>query len=592
LVIVFVAGTAVEMTWWTVDLSIAFGTIAVIALFFSCLALILGQLHYWSEYKLGVSLIAVLLAMALVFSGVDRNDNHYVRTLEPSKDRKPREQSPRAIMPGSPANGEFEKWYAGRADRAQYGSRPYPVYIVAAEGGGIFAGNHVASFLAHVQELCPAFPQHLFAISGVSGGSVGAAVYAAYADKTAKNEADPKCSFELRTRDPKELNPDAVDRTLGSDLLSPLGAAFFFPDLLQRFLPFPIPAFDRARALEFALEAAWRKQPGAVNPGSDKCDHLLCKSFLEHWKPEGATPALLINTTEVGSGRRRVIAPFRFEGGADMRFFPLWKDAFDFRTAHEKGELAKQPAQYELAQPPDELDIPLSTAAMLSARFPFFTPAASYDDYTLKLEGDKLVVAKQKKRLVDGGYFENSGTRTALDLINDIKRSNLFIDKTVEIKLIVLTSSVFSEQTAFGLGEIASPIIALESTRGARTPITIASARLELNAGDVTLEVTPGRKLSARMLQTVNLRGIGYKLPLGWRLSELTQTLIKLQNGNRGNCDLQDKVDYLEQETTIWKSKGTTARYTTPQYEADCVLEVISFGLDPARRPPEAKKAP
>jgi hypothetical protein len=67
---------------------------------------------------------------------------------------------------------------------------------------------------------------------------------------------------------------------------------------LQRFRPFSVAAFDRARALEFALEAAWRKQPGAVSPGSDKCDHLLCKSFLEHWKPEGATPALLINTTE------------------------------------------------------------------------------------------------------------------------------------------------------------------------------------------------------------------------------------------------------------------------------------------------------
>jgi hypothetical protein len=52
LVILFVAGTAVEMTWWTVELSIIFGTIAVITLFFGCLALVLGQLHYWSEYKL------------------------------------------------------------------------------------------------------------------------------------------------------------------------------------------------------------------------------------------------------------------------------------------------------------------------------------------------------------------------------------------------------------------------------------------------------------------------------------------------------------------------------------------------------------
>ncbi|WP_340671948.1 hypothetical protein [Bradyrhizobium ottawaense] len=55
----------------------------------------------------------------------------------------------------------------------------YPVFIVAAQGGGIYAANNAARFLARMQDLCPAFRQHLFAISGVSGGSVGSAIFAA-----------------------------------------------------------------------------------------------------------------------------------------------------------------------------------------------------------------------------------------------------------------------------------------------------------------------------------------------------------------------------------------------------------------------------
>jgi hypothetical protein len=214
---------------------------------------------------------------------------------------------------------------------------------------------------------------------------------------------------------------------------------------------------------------------------------------------------------------------------------------------------------------------------MLSARFSFATPAGWYNDYTRKLEGDKQVVVSQKKRLVDGGYFENSGTRTALDLINDINMSELVTHEKVEIKLIVLTSTLFSEQTTFGFGEIASPLLALNSTREARTPITIASARLELR------ENAPERTFRAHMLQTVTLRKIGYALPLGWRLTKLTQHLIKLQNGNVEGCKGSRK--YLEQETDFFSKSGA-------QYEADCVLKIIQNELDPAMQSSQANQAP
>src|SRR5207249_7499049 len=65
-----------------------------------------------------------------------------------------------------------------RPDRDKY-SGAYPVYVVAAQGGGIYAAYHTAIFLARMQDICPSFRHHLFAISGVSGGSIGAATFVA-----------------------------------------------------------------------------------------------------------------------------------------------------------------------------------------------------------------------------------------------------------------------------------------------------------------------------------------------------------------------------------------------------------------------------
>ena len=58
----------------------------------------------------------------------------------------------------------------------------YPVYIIAAEGGGIYAAHHAAVWLSRMQDICPSFAQHIFAISGISGGSVGGSVFAGLID--------------------------------------------------------------------------------------------------------------------------------------------------------------------------------------------------------------------------------------------------------------------------------------------------------------------------------------------------------------------------------------------------------------------------
>src|SRR5947207_1547721 len=97
---------------------------------------------------------------------------------------------------------------------------------------------------------CPNFSHHLFAISGVSGGSVGAAAFAA-AMKDAEQRGgvkipDKGCA-DRRGEDDPAINAVQV---LDDDFWSPLQAMWLFPDLLQQFLPVQVGIFDRARALE------------------------------------------------------------------------------------------------------------------------------------------------------------------------------------------------------------------------------------------------------------------------------------------------------------------------------------------------------
>ena len=46
------------------------------------------------------------------------------------------------------------------------------------------------------------------------------------------------------------------------------------------------------------------------------------QAFMDFWRPEGDAPALVMNTTDVASGRRRVISPFLFRGD-DVLFLPV-----------------------------------------------------------------------------------------------------------------------------------------------------------------------------------------------------------------------------------------------------------------------------
>ncbi|MGY4167533.1 hypothetical protein [Bradyrhizobium sp. USDA 4529] len=477
-----------------------------IALFLACFWLAwLGSISRTRR----IPIIICIVVAAILFSAFDLNDDHRIRSLD-------------AKVTSTRANvrAEFKTWLKSRTDLPAYSGKKYPIYLIAAQGGGIYAAYHAASFLASVQDDCPKFANHIFAISGVSGGSVGSSVFASLIHQ-ANAASVTNLIGNLPCRKGNEtasIFQDATTALLSADYLTPLLGSFLFADAFQQTLFLPVGPFDRARSLELGLEQSWRKVIGSkqfadLRGGQQDFSLPLSSSFTSLWQPgRSPAPALVLNTTEVTTGCRRIVSPFEFDG-IEVSFLPIWSDT----------ELARQ-------FPASVPNIPVSTAAFLSSRFPWVAPAGFFED--LPQNAKKPV----KVRVVDGGYFENSGLATALDLLSSLEAA---VDgdpelkplrQQIEFNIITLNSKRFDLGSFAGFGEWLAPISTMMSTRSARAPLETSRAELL-----VERSMNSSAGVAKRMFR-FDLDGLGYPLPLGWRLSAVTRLLISSQLGTRSRC--------------------------------------------------------
>jgi hypothetical protein len=480
-----------------------FGTVAVITLFLLGLAYLLTVSSHLFRCS-GIPVTALVIIAAFCFSLLGLNDNHRVEyRLQDA--------------PPPDLKESFAEWLESRADRQRFreAGKPYPVYIAAAEGGGLYASYHIASYLARLQDTCPNFAQHIFGISSVSGGSLGASVFASLASQFATNDAPRGCT----TADPHAQFQSFTRDFFGTDFLSSTIAATLFPDMIQRALPMPITAFDRARTLEGTFASAWRKAaathgaaPNTINPFEQSLSRL--------WAPSGATPALFLNTTGIETGSRVTLSSIGFDASPTSMHI----------------------SRAMCLRRPRGIDLKLATAASLSARFPWVSPAGWLErtpewskecrrDVDTPFRGDRLYLA-------DGGYFENSGLETALEL-----RARLRAQVAdVEIKIIVFFVkddfanrwwSVDGDLSHTGRGELFTPLTTLLNTRYARARAVHSregytetlSERTDLYGVDGEEFQTP------HDLHHVILDGTKTFLPLGWRLSRQTMRNIESSNG-------------------------------------------------------------
>jgi len=415
------------------------------------------------------TLLLALIVWAAAISSL--NDNHRVREA----------QGAPAVPRGLEVREHFDQWIAS-PERERDPKRRYPVVIVAAEGGGIRAAYWTATLLAAIQEKQPRFARHVYAISGVSGGSLGAVVFDALLAQS-PGAAGGLC--EVRGTAEKSIERCAA-QVLGQDFLSPALAGLLFPDLVQRFLPFPVERFDRARSLEASWEDAWRK-----GMGNDR----LAEPFDALWKGERAhrIPSLLLNGTWVETGKRMIASNL----AVDASIFNDTADVFAFI----------------------DYPVPASTAAHLSARFTYVSPAGS-----LRKRSEKEIAA----HVVDGAYFENSGTATALDLLSALYSPGERLK--LDFVVVYVNNDPGEEETSTGepqrpaasrwLTELMSPIDALFNTRVARGTYSQSLTKefVEANSRD-----------SRRRYFHFGLKQEKFAPPLGWFLSAKSRRSIDQQ---------------------------------------------------------------
>jgi hypothetical protein len=305
--------------------------------------------------------IVTTLIVIFLLAGL-HNDNHTVRHLSDSAASRP---------------SLAQAYAAWRSQAPRLHNRPVLI-LVATAGGGIRAAYWTANLLGTLEAQYPGFPHALFAVSGVSGGSLGAADYVADLRErqtgcltvAAEEPQDPDCT--------QAGTPARLANALQRDFLGPVLAGGLFGDLMQQFIP--LPAFpDRARALELSWERGWElSRPQAHTQG-------LSSPFASLWSADSLSknwlPLLFFNGTRQENGQRIITASVPVTRAA---FF----DASDYFEMDNKQ------------------DVPLSTAVHNSARFSYVSPAGTIPDG-----------GGERRRILDGGYFENFGATTAQELL-------------------------------------------------------------------------------------------------------------------------------------------------------------------------------
>ena len=409
----------------------------------------------------------IFFACAAVFSLW--NDNHDVRLMAGTRIER------------TPLVDAFRSWYqpiaGNQSPRGVSGITP--VFVVAAEGGGIRAAYWTASVLSALDRDHDTFARHLFAVSTVSGSSFGAAAYAG-----------------LQLDEPARARRlDKARSIFSGGFLAADVAALVTGDFAQWFVPFPIKGFDRSWAIERSFAAGYLRETN--HPRMDE-------GFLALRSGEPArVPLLFFNGTSVDTGRRIVTSPV------------LWAPLDPTTSGIDLADL------HRLLK----ADLTVATAAHNTARFPYVSPAGRIRDASGADHG----------HVVDGGYFENSGADTARDVIGVLRAA--FPDPAIRFVVLVLRNTPDRErlppenEAAWRglqeLGEVFAPLRAVLRTREARAEFALRRLGLAVGGENVIeFAVCPNDTPRADP-------------PLGW---ELSLEMMRLLDAQLARCTADASV--------------------------------------------------
>jgi hypothetical protein len=349
-------------------------------------AVLVGGTGFFVAYPsmvFGLPVTVILLLLIAVSAMIGEGpfyDNHAVRSVGSSV------LTDQQIGSRQTLEAALADWKT-QANCASDGSA-CPMVIVAAEGGASRSAYWSAMILGALEDAHPGFHRSVFALSGVSGGSLGIAVYAELVRRFPTPEMLP-CGKEPGAS--KGSYARCAQEMLQSDFLGPTFFSMFNADLVQRLLPgAALP--DRATALETSWEAAWSR----IAAGAADKDARAAFSQPLQFRPRPDhdwTPILLLNGTSEKTGRRIITSDIAISpgcGAASSR-------ASDFVSTGDFFCLTRRPVR-------------LSTAIHNSARFPYVSPAGT-------LWANSSGHSWKADRIVDGGYFEVHAAFTTAEVL-------------------------------------------------------------------------------------------------------------------------------------------------------------------------------
>jgi hypothetical protein len=475
------------------------------------LALAIGPLTwatFWAQ-SLTKWLPVLAIGAYLVWEVPVRFDLHAVRVVAPGSSIDPDRRPTLQAM--------LDDW----ADACPEGDTLRPV-IVAVSGGASRAAVWAARVISEADKQARAAHTGVFAVSSVSGGSLGAAAYVAWLRGMPAGQSPcaplPQASLDGQAA----LMKDA----LGADALGPLLAGTLFGDIpraLAGSVLIPARLFtkrltglarggDRAGALERAFEHNWNKSLTDHKPGGPFTKITFDQPYLL-LTTERAKPLWIANGTDQQNGERLLTVPFKAVAkplGADWPF----EGAKDVLAAIHS-------------------DMPISAVIDNTCRFPLLSPVGEL----APVGQTDDPAAKHGMQIIDGGYFDNEGLQTAAELAGwmDGKKAGRVTPRIVRPILVQATADAdglpgamdgkiprctgdFADAPEKGIGkprgdQISAPLAGVYGVRAGHTGVVL---RQVLNA---YCDKTDNRFFNFYLYQEVGDDGKAIDVPLNWTLS-------------------------------------------------------------------------
>jgi hypothetical protein len=296
------------------------------------------------------------------------------------------------------ASGESTK-AAPQAISDQAGASEKPAIAnrlaIHADGGGLRAALFTAATLAWADDMtCGEFGAHVLAASGVSGGSLGIATWVAMRQEFKQRDAgaawrecrEARVRYLASGKESTENIPAPltilVFNTLAQDHLSNALAGMLTSDLFR-------PGGDASRGQ--ALLDSWQNAAlSALASGqpSPPAARMFATPLEEAdaGVPD-APPLLLFSATDADTGERVIFSNAK------------WQPHSAYKS------------------------MPIGVAALHSARFPVISPAGAVRD------------AGKWIRVVDGGYFDNSGAATLRQMLGEARANQTFTGTVVAARI-------------------------------------------------------------------------------------------------------------------------------------------------------------